>query len=354
VLAFTNRELEERSDASAFTTRYQPAAEALGFAQLSAGSGGTWQVGDLHVDATEADAIVALMAVFAGPRPVLVYLHGNNNTPASCFARCALFDSLFDVEVVGFSWPSEGCLPDGTLGVGTMFDSSGDPDSLAVVIPQNRTSGGIQDIVRRYHQAQVNAKNSIDALARFLRLVGAARLDADRQPYSLAVHSLGNFFLQNTLAVAGVDESLGEAHNVALLAACADAAGHRQWLAKVACAGQVFVTFNNADTVLAGARIADNGQVKLGAVPGTDLLETPSTRYIDFTGSSTDLLGHNYFVSGRMTGQKKKVLKRIFSSQRDIQGSEIARKVYPVGCDERQLTCSMAAPRGTTQTDGGG
>ncbi|MEO7057530.1 MAG: alpha/beta hydrolase [Caldimonas sp.] len=354
MLVFTNRELARKTTPSAFTTRYRPAAETLGFAQLSKSGCDSWQVGDLHVDASEADAIVALMDIFAGSRPVLVYLHGNNNTPASCFERCALFDAIFDVEVVGFSWPSEGCLPDGSLGVGTTLESVGDQDNLAFVIPQNRTSGGIQDIVRRYHQSQVNARNSIDALARFLRLVGAACLDAGHQPYSLAVHSLGNFFLQNTLAIAGVDESLGEATNVALLAPCADAAGHRQWLGKIACAGQVFVTFNTADTVLAGARIADNGQPKLGAGPGTDLLETPSTRYIDFTGSSTDLLGHNYFVNGAMTGQKKKVLKRIFSSQRDIQGREIARDIYPVGCDERQLTCLMAVPRGMTEADGGG
>ena len=350
MLIFTNRALQDKADETAFGTRFDPGSERIGFAQVQ-GNAGTWQVSDVHADASEADAIVALMSAFAGARPVLVYLHGNNNTPASCFERCARFDSLYDVEMVGFSWASEGFLPDGSSGVGTRADSSGNEANLSFVIPQNRTTSRIQDIIGRYKQAKLNAELSIDALARFFRVLGSARLAADHQPFSLAVHSLGAHFLRSTLDVAGNDDALMTAHNVALLAACTRAAGHREWLQKLASEGQIFVTYNNADTVLAGAQIADGGEVKLGANPGGDLLDSEAMRYIDFTGSSTDLLGHDYFVDGAMSTKKKRVLKRIFSSERDIQGSELPRNVYPVGCDERTLTCFMAAPR---IVDGGG
>ncbi len=350
MLIFTNRALQNKADETAFGLRFVPGAERIGFAQVQGGPG-AWQVSNVHADAGEADAIVALMTVFAGARPMLVYVHGNNNTPASCFERCARFESLYDVEVVGFSWPSEGALPDGALAVGTRDDRIGHENDLTFVIAQNRTTSGIRDIIGRYKQAKLNAELSIDALARFFRVVGGARLAAGHQPFSVAVHSLGAHFLRSTLDVAGNDDALMTAHNVALLAACTRAAGHREWLKKLASEGQIFVTYNNADTVLAGAQIADGGEVKLGANPGGDLLDSEAMRYIDFTGASNDLLGHDYFVAGAMSAKKKRVLKRIFGSQRDIQGSELPRNVYPVGCDERTLTCFMAAPR---EVDGGG
>ena len=104
------------------------------------------------------------------------------------------------------------------------------------------------------------------------------------------------------------------------------------------------MTFNNADLVLAGALFADNNEIKLGANPGLELLETRTTRYIDFTGARNDAAQHDYFVRQGMSNQTRNILGRVFSSQADIQVGELPRKVYPVGCDERRLTCFMAAP----------
>lgn len=84
------------------------------------------------------------------------------------------------------------------------------------------------------------------------------------------------------------------------------AAGHREWLGKLHPEGQVFVTYNNADLVLAGAFIADKGDTKLGTNPGGDLLQTPSTRYIDFTGARNDVAQHDYFVRTAMSAQTRK------------------------------------------------
>jgi esterase/lipase superfamily enzyme len=344
MLIFTNRAIENRGDESAFTARYEPAADRLGFAHVERAGNGAWQVKDIHADASDDEIVVELLAAFGGPRPLLVQLHGNNNTPASCFARTELFESLYDVEAIGFSWTSEGYLPDGSKLVGLAEESSGDETDLKAVHADNRITGVIQDKIQRYQQAKINAKNSIDALARLFRLLGTARLAANAQPFSVAAHSLGAHFLQNTLAVAGATESLGTAHNVALLAPCVRAAGHREWLHRLHPAGQVVVTFNNADLVLAGAFFADNKETKLGANPGTELLETRTTRYIDFTGARNDAAQHNYFVRSGMSAQTRKILGRVFASEADIQPGELPRKIYPVGCDERRLTCFMAAP----------
>lgn len=354
MLIFTNRDLQNQPDETAFTRTFTPASSQLGYATVASTHGGvaSWAVSGLRANASDADALNALLPLFAGTRRVLVYLHGNNNTPASCFERCALLEALYGLEVVGFSWTSEGFLPDGTGLPGLAADSStGDEANLKVVTPANRTDNGIQDKIRRYHQAKTNAQDSIDALARFLRLLGTARLHANGQPFTLAAHSLGAHFLQYTLDVPGASESLGTAHNVALVAPCVRAAGHRDWLVKIRPRGQVFVTFNQGDNVLFGALIADGGQTKLGTDPLPDLLQSGIARYISFTGAQVGSGGHNYFARTNMPAKTLKVFKRIFGSSRDIEANEYPRQVYPVGCDEDGLICYMAAPR---VIDGGG
>jgi hypothetical protein len=34
-------------------------------------------------------------------------IHGNSMAPGACFERCTRFEEVFDVTVVGFSWPSD-------------------------------------------------------------------------------------------------------------------------------------------------------------------------------------------------------------------------------------------------------
>lgn len=354
MLIFTNRDLQNQPDESAFTRSFTPAATRLGFASVAPGAGGapSWAVTGLQADASDADALNALLPLFAGPRRVLVYLHGNNNTPAACFERCARLESLYGLEVVGFSWTSEGFLADGSALPGLPANPpTGDETNLKAVKPGNRTDDPIQDLIRRYRQAKTNAQDSIDALARFLRLLGTARLHANGQPFSLGVHSLGAHFLQYTLEVSGASESLGTAHNVALLAPCTRAAGHRDWLLKIRPKGQVFVTFNLGDTVLFGAFIADGQQTKLGTDPLPDLLSSGVARYISFTGAQVGFGGHGYFALSKMPSRTLKLFTRIFGSSRDIEPNEFPRQVYPVGCDEDGLTCYMAALR---VVDGGG
>jgi len=45
--------------------------------------------------------------MFQGSRPLLVYLHGYNSTPAACFERCDRLQSLYGLEIVRFSWSSK-------------------------------------------------------------------------------------------------------------------------------------------------------------------------------------------------------------------------------------------------------
>ncbi len=356
MLIFTNRAMNHGGDESAFERRFVPGGTRLGFASVSMATsgGGRFAVRDAQIDADDKTALDALLPIFRDDQPVLVYLHGNNNTPAACFERCQRLEALYGFQTIGFSWASEGFLADGSAlpASASAPDNVGDEQDLGKVRAANRTLGSIQDKIRRYHQAKTNAQDSVDAVARFLRLLGTARLHANVQPFTIAAHSLGAHLLQYTLDVPGGGESVGTAHNVALLAPCVRAAGHRDWLSRVTPKGQVFVTYNLGDSVLFGAYVADGSQTKLGTDPGMDRLRSPAVRYVSFSNASVGFGGHGYFVMDDMPKKSLALFRRIFGSHRDIDLSqgEYPRKVYPVGCDEDGVTCYMAKP---TEVDGG-
>lgn len=342
MLVFTNRELTEGSDESAYGRTFKPGSERLAVASVSPDGEG-WLVSEPDEDVSEADALNLLLPLFAGSKPLLVYVHGNNNTPAACFQRCQALRKLYSsAEVVGFSWPSEGFLSDGSPLPDVPMPASLDETDLAKVRSDNRTSETSQRKIGRYHQAQTNAKQSVDALAHFLRLLGTARLHANKQPFTLAVHSLGVHLFRYTLAIPGATESVGTAENVVLLAPCVGAAGHREWLTKVRPKGRTYVTYNKGDSVLFGAFIADGQQLKLGTDPGTDFVHSESVRYISFSNSSTGLGGHGYFVD--TTKAAKRLFSRLFTSAPDLEFGEPAKKVYPIGCDPDGAVCYMAVP----------
>ncbi|HLL19502.1 MAG TPA: alpha/beta hydrolase [Rubrivivax sp.] len=350
MLAFTNRTIATGSDATAFSTRFRPNGIELAAATAQRSAGG-WQLGAISPDISDDDAVRRLVPLFRGNRPVLLYLHGNNNSPGTCFERCARLEETYGVEVVAFSWPSEGHLASGVerpgLPVGTA-DAIGDDANLAGVKDSNARQGSIQRKILRYHQAKINAQESADALARLSRLLGTARLYANRQKLSIAAHSLGAQLLQYGLGEMSDSASLGAVSNIVLIAACTRAEGHAAWLQRMRPAGQVFVTYNQGDLVLFGAYIADKQQTKLGAEPGTKAT-LPWIRYVSFTNAQVGAGGHRYFIaeSGKaMPRHALKLFKRIFSSEPDLRPEELGnpRLVYPVGCDTDGLTCYMHAP----------
>ena len=360
MLIFTNRETQAATNPSAFTRVFQPGSDVLSFAHVTR-KGSGFGLSGLQPGLKDDDAMQLLVPIFQGSKPVLVYLHGNNNAPATCFERCTRLAEIYDVEVIGFSWPSEGYLSSGTElpnmapAVAASADENTE-EALSGITATNRKDGWAERKIRRYRQAKTNAQDSGDALARFLRLVAAARLYANQQRLTIAVHSLGCHFLQYAIETESSAESLGAAHNIALLAACCRAAGHETWVGKLNPKGQVFITYNKGDSVLFGAYIADGGQTKLGAEPGTRLVST-RVRYVSFTNAQVGFGGHGYFVrdAGKNVPKApKKLFTRMFRSERDIREDqgEYARKVYPVGCDSDGSTCYMAAA--TDETSGGG
>jgi hypothetical protein len=343
MLVFTNRDVASQSDPSAFQRNFTPGGNRLGVAAVARDGAGKWGLSRIDTDVTERDALDLLLPLFAGPRPLLLYLHGNSTAPVACFARCAALEAEYGIEVVGFSWPSEGFQCDGQpLAKLAAADSPAEELELAGLKPANRADAEGQQLARRYRQSKMNAQDSVDALAKFLRMLATARLISNAQPFTIAAHSLGAHFLQYALEVPGASEAIGAAQNVVLLAACVRADGHGGWVHQLRPKGRTYITFNRADNVLSGALVADGRkQAKLGADPGTDLLQGRGFRYISFSNAQTGLGGHRYFIDG-LTGESRRLFGRLFRSEADLQPGEPDRKDYPAGCEG--AVCYMALP----------
>ena len=71
-----------------------------------------WKVMQIDCDVDNADAMRELLPLFQQARPLLLYLHGYNNTPAAFFERCDRLESLYGLEIVRFSWSSKQHLHD--------------------------------------------------------------------------------------------------------------------------------------------------------------------------------------------------------------------------------------------------
>jgi esterase/lipase superfamily enzyme len=343
MLVFTHRDMNNASDESAFERSFTPGSDRLGMATVSKNGTG-WRVSDAARTVDDNDAIKTLDRLFHQGVPVLLYLHGNSNTPANTFERCAELEAGYGVETIALSWASEGYLPDGVTPPGGTSPDAVAAQDLADIKAARRRSVRDLGIIQCYHQAKKNAEAAVNALERLLRLINVAGSFAQRAPCSIAGHSLGAYLLRHTLDVGRTRQWIGGmASNVVLLAPCVPAKEHRFWLEDVMPAGQVFVCYNQNDSVLEGARFADK-HMKLGMNPGDDRHVWHRVRYVDFTNAidQRDTLGHGYFVPDSSTRKGRALFQRLFTSRRDFtEPPGEPKDIYPVGCDNARLTCYM-------------
>jgi hypothetical protein len=104
MLIFSSREVEGRSGLSAAEPQFAAdvALNALNCPPQAPAE--HWKVVQMNCDVDVADSMNELLPLFQQTRPLLLYLHGYNSTPAACFERCDRLQSLYGLEIVKFSW----------------------------------------------------------------------------------------------------------------------------------------------------------------------------------------------------------------------------------------------------------
>ena len=125
MLVFSNREMQRQAGASAESAA---GSARLALATLEGPPQAPqehWKVVQMNCDVDDDSALNELLPLFQEARPLLLYLHGFNSTPAACFERCDRLQSLYGLEIVRFSWSSKKHLLDDGFRPG--FEAGMDP-----------------------------------------------------------------------------------------------------------------------------------------------------------------------------------------------------------------------------------
>lgn len=191
-------------------------------------------IGNRSEDSAEAFALVADNARRL-TKPVLLYVHGYNNTITTALQSAARIRSKYGCEVIPFLWPTE---------------------------------GRIKDYDEDRQDAEMSAQPLLRFFAKAMQYLDEA---GNRQPVVLMCHSMGNYVLQCAVETEvtrnnGVPDlengkkSLGANdsslfHDIILTAADVDSKDHIEWVRDLRPKGKVFIFINTDDDVL---RLSDH------------------------------------------------------------------------------------------------
>ncbi len=369
MLIITNRKQNSEANlqhgGKAFTSKFAANNSSLCIADVSNTSGNLedpeWNTQNIVLNAS--DAVIkrritdcANNAVSNG-RSILVYIHGNNNNFEKTLDRCHFISQTYEaVEVIGFSWPSEGFLPSQLDDLSEFDTVVGDDDGLS---DKKKYKSWFSEKSGRYQQAKLNAAASANALDHFLTLIAEIKVaaNATKCTFSVAAHSLGSELLHRTIIRNNSD--LAQFCNVIFLAPAVDATAQHKLLANLSPLKKVYVTFNKNDWILAASSVVDN-DVKLGMIPKSSPPPSPNpkVRYVDFEGAAGGA-GHRYFLEGEtldMVRRKrfkvaKRFFDRVFACKDDVAPGEGEKSVYPFGCEADGKVCYMGYLTGPSPND---
>ena len=196
----------------------------------------------------------------------LIFGHGFNTSFKGALEAAYRIEQTYDLEVALFTWPSDGH-------------------------PLN------------YLNDKEQASESFLAFDRFFeKLGGYFRKHRDNdcgQKFSLAMHSMGNYLLENLVESSAYQ---GETHfldNIIMLSADVNNPGHEVWVNQVKVRNRLFISINEDDNALnlADKKSGREQQARLGNTARN--LISPNAFYINFTDAERVKRRHNYFTDER-------------------------------------------------------
>ena len=363
MLIITNRKPTNSTDGNAFSAQFNQDSNvisAMNATKIPGGDGAAgWAISQIVAPINNNDAAIAEqiknyihLAKSLGRR-VLVYVHGNGYDFLKGLERCdALSSEYGNVEIIGFSWPSEGFAPKSEASLTQHQRDMNDDDAIS---NKFKFINWVDETEDRYAQALLNATSSANALEKALRLVNTALENSDAETGSLAIHSLGGLMFYQAVTQSNEPSLCSAFANILLLAPDIKADIQNRLLDSLT-PKRVYVTFNRGDWVLAAAQAADRG-TKLGLDPGdgTALSKKAIVRYVDFGGATKGCAGHRYFIDPQDMGVEttKRFFTRTFGGLADFNPlKEDSTIVYPFHCADGGKVCWMGNRIDTTFAPG--
>lgn len=236
---------------------------------------------------------------------VVLFIHGYNTAIEDSLARAHSLEQTYPIEVIVFSWPSNGG------GDNPLEDAHGVASYLLDKADARKSIAGLDRALWRMHQlltdlnadafsaarefACHHAPNSRDEQRRHM----ARWLRKHRCPFNvtLLAHSMGNYLYKKLLTSSSERLSRNCAFdNVVLKAADTNHEDHADWIGKIRARRRVYVLINQRDHALAlsNMKVGEAQKPRLGSTIAEQ--NAPNAAYIDFTGRIGD--EHSYFVEG--------------------------------------------------------
>ncbi len=239
------------------------------------------------------------------PKHVVFFVHGFNNTLKDVVVRCHGLAKTFGVEVVAFSWPSNG---GGIRGVASYGDDK--RDAQASVVAFDRAMDKARVLLQQLRAsaiaaiAQDSSKKFPDNGERFrqrLTLKAAAHCPVR---ITLMLHSMGNYLLERTLKSSALRGSLPLFDNIAMCAADVNNPAHAEWLDRLQPRNRLYVTINEDDGALQASRLKGGNEQLARLGHWTRNLNAPQVVYVDFTHAHHVGASHAYFEGDALANSK--------------------------------------------------
>lgn len=246
-------------------------------------------------------------------RNLVFFVHGFNNDVEAVLDRAEVFERLYGVEVLAFTWPANG---GGVHGV--ISYKSDKRDAQASVGALDRCFGKLNQYLQEIHAENCKAIEA-EATRRFPD--DAARWDefftraaARECPFkvSMVLHSMGNFVYRHVLNSSAYRGDLLLFDNVVMAAADVNNDGHWEWIDRVQCRSRLFVTINEHDAALSASRLKMGEEQKARLGHYRYELKSKRAVYVDFTDQPYVLDSHAYFEG--KAAEKNAAVRRFFQS----------------------------------------
>jgi len=251
--------------------------------------GASWQV-EILPDQIEVEGELMFASEYAflqgqarmreQKRNCLFFVHGFNTDFQGALEAGLRLETLYGVEVLLFTWPSDG----GGLG----------------------TFG--------YRSDRRDASLSVNALDRcFEKLVFYLRKHADKacdQCFNLAVYSMGCYLFKRLMESTIYQGETLLFDNIVLLAADVNNEAHAAWVNRVQYRNRLYITINEDDVALAASRLKTGEDQKARLGHWVQNLDATNAVYLDFTDADRVSRSHAYFEDGAV---QNPVVKRVFT-----------------------------------------
>jgi len=260
-------------------------------------------------------------------KSILFYVHGYKNDVVSLAESCEKLEKLYNVIVVGFSWPTNARTLD-------YLDDKRDARVSASALERTIERAG--DYVERFNQAGlarlekfVKEKYPDDGEAQ-MRLFNRKLPDVCRVKLNLLCHSMGNYLYKYALI-----SSLTQANpllfsNIVLVAADVNNDGHEKWVDQLRVREDVYITINEDDFALKASRLKFGAQQKARLGHYRKNLHSNQAVYVDFTDAVGD--SHSYFVDEHAEKDTKTwfFFNKVLNGEQPFSDKGETRRFYAV------------------------